>query len=83
MRKDNKTRSENYKALNNYEVSIGNTVIAKMYVASNGAGELRILQGMPREATVSKLVEDCPDFCRENGITLETYPYLFSATTKN
>lgn len=83
MNQNIKGRPNNYKALNNHEVSVGDTVIAKMYVGRNGGGELRILQGMPREATVRKLVEDCPDFCRENGITLETYPYLFSATTRN
>lgn len=76
-------KTKNYKALNKYEVSIGCKVIAKMYIDSNGRSELRILQGMPRDDTVRKLVEDCPDFCRENGITLATYPYLFSAKTRN
>ncbi|MET3139857.1 hypothetical protein AAKU61_004239 [Undibacterium sp. GrIS 1.2] len=67
-----------YKQKNAYEVMIRRTIIARMHIRHNGERQLRILQGMPREDTLNKLLTDCPIFCRENGINSNTYPLLFS-----
>lgn len=67
-----------YRAIGNNEVHVGAHCIAKMYIRHDGERELRILQGMPRDETVEKLLVDCPEFCRNNGITAGTYPLLFS-----
>lgn len=64
------------------EVRAGNKTIAKIYVKSDGTNELRILQGMPRDATVCKILEDCPDFCATYGITEMTHPPLFRETAE-
>lgn len=49
-----------------------------MYFRHDGEPELRIIQGMPRDETIQKLLSDCPDFCKHNSITSSTYPFLFS-----
>ena len=59
-----------------HNVYAGKTVIGRLYVGYNGT-ELRILQGMPREATITKLWEDCPEFCKDNGISITYIPKLF------
>jgi len=59
------------------EVKAGEKVIAKSYIGNNGY-EVRILQGMNREATINKICIDCPDFATSNGITEAYYPKLFS-----
>lgn len=70
-------KSDAYVATSNHEVCIGKLVVARMYVKHDGTKELRIAQGMPRDATRTKLLEDCPEFCRHNGITESTHPLLF------
>jgi regulator of sirC expression with transglutaminase-like and TPR domain len=72
-----KARIVTYVAKDAYEVCVRGTTIARMYTRHDGTPELRILQGMPRDETVGKLLEDCPDFCKQNGITRATYPKLF------
>ena len=67
-----------YYAINNDQVYIGTTCVAEMYIKLDGNRQLRILQGMPREETLNKLLADCPEFCAFNGITQSTYPRLFS-----
>lgn len=69
-----------------YEVLAGKIVIARSYLNCNGEErryEVKILQGMDRDATIKKICEDCPDFAKHNEITENYYPYLFSDTVKN
>lgn len=66
-----------YIAKDNNEVFCRKQVIARIYLKPDATKELRILQGMPRDATVTKLLSDCPEFCAHNGITSGTYPLLF------
>jgi hypothetical protein len=54
------------------------TVIGKLYTKADGEKELRILQGQPREETLQTILRDCPAFCRDNNITTNTDPKLFS-----
>ena len=70
-------RATTYIAKNPCEVGIRGTTIARMYIRHDGTPELRILQGMPRDEVVQKLLLDCPEFCESNGITERTYPLLF------
>lgn len=68
-----------------YEVRSGKTVIAKSYMAGDNSDrryDVRILQGMPRNETIKKICEDCPDFAKENDITEDYYPRLFSASKR-
>jgi hypothetical protein len=67
-----------YQAKGNNEAYADKICVARMYLRHTGEPQLHILQGMPREDTVKKLLADCPDFCVVNGITKNTYPLLFS-----
>lgn len=62
---------------NKYSVFCGKIEIARTYLGSNGY-EVKILQGMPRDATIKKICTDCPEFAQNNGINENYYPYLFS-----
>lgn len=53
------------------------TEIARSYVGSNGF-DVRILQGMAREETANKIIEDCPDFAAANNMMKTTRYKLFS-----
>ena len=65
-----------YTHKNNCEVFCGKKVIARAYL---GVGyEVRILQGMPRQETVDKIIADCPDFAKANNLTSNYIPKLFS-----
>ena len=66
----------------NCEVLCKNTVIARAYVGGDHGYEVRILQGMPREETMQKIREDCPEFLKANNIPEHYYPFLFSARKK-
>jgi hypothetical protein len=66
-----------YTHTNNCEVFAGNKVIARAYLGSNGY-EVRILQGMPRQETVNKILTDCPAFAEANNLTSNYIPKLFS-----
>lgn len=57
-----------------YEVKSGDIVIARSY----GIGDVRILQGMDRAATLVKINEDCPLFLVNNDFTIDKIPKLFS-----
>ena len=59
----------------------GKTVIARAYVGQDGY-EVKVLQGMDREATMKKIREDCPEFLEENNIPDNYYPKLFGASKK-
>ena len=59
------------------EVLSGKRVIARAYVGQEGYS-VRVLQGMPREATMKKIKEDCPEFLKTNNIPDNYYPKLFS-----
>jgi hypothetical protein len=63
------------------EVLCGKKVIARAYCGQNGY-EVRILQGMDREATMQKIREDCPEFLIANDIPDNYYPMLFGAPRK-
>ena len=63
------------------EVLCKNTVIARTYCGQDGY-EVRILQGMPREETMEKIREDCPEFLKANNIPDKYYPLLFGASKK-
>lgn len=67
---------------NNYSVFAGKTEIARLYI-DWPHDELRVLQGMPRMETVQKIIDDCPDFAKANGIDGTKSPMLFAACTKN
>jgi hypothetical protein len=66
-----------YKAVGNSHVLAGKKVIAISFLEENGY-RVRILQGMNRIATVNKIIEDCPEFAKENNLTPEYTPKLFS-----
>ncbi len=66
-----------YTHTNNCEVFAGKKVIARSYLGEDGY-EVRILQGMPREETAAKIIEDCPDFAKANNLTKDYRPKLFS-----
>lgn len=59
------------------EVLAGKQIIARSHLTPNGY-EVRIRQGMPRVQTIRKIVLDCPEFAKANGVTNDYYPYLFS-----
>ena len=59
------------------EVFAGKKVIARSYLGSNGY-EVRVLQGVPREEVIKRIVNECPDFAKANGITENYYPRLFA-----
>ena len=76
--KKSATNANTYVAKNQYEVVIrGNSLVARMYRRGDGTQILAIAQGMPREETLQKLLLDCPEFCKQNGITSATNPTLF------
>lgn len=61
----------------NSSVYAGKMEVARLYVDSP-FDELRVLQGMDRMATVYKIIEDCPEFAKQNGIDGSKRPLLFS-----
>jgi hypothetical protein len=64
-----------------YSVFAGKIEIAKSIMASDSSDrryEVLILQGMPREETIKRICEECPEFAKENDIDEKYYPYLFS-----
>lgn len=63
------------------EVYAGKIIIARAYIGSEGRS-VRILQGMPREETMQKIREECPEFLTKNNIPENYYPFLFSARKK-
>jgi len=73
-----------------YCVYCGKTVIAHTYVSDDTHRrgttkphiEVRILQGMPRDETIKKIIKDCPEFVEETGINENYYPRLFGAPKK-
>ena len=62
-----------------YSVNCGKIIIAQLYVGGTlkGNNELRIKQGLSRERTINKIIEDCPKFTKEYGLTKDYYPKLF------
>jgi hypothetical protein len=62
---------------NKYSVFAGKVEIGRLYVDSP-FDELRILQGMDRVKTVEKIIEDCPEFAKDNNIDGTKRPLLFS-----
>ena len=67
------------------EVLYKKTVIARAYI-EYGIGDtvysVKVLQGLPREATMKKIREDCPEFLEANNISDNYYPLLFGASKK-
>jgi hypothetical protein len=63
------------------EVLSGKKVIARAYCGQDGY-EVKVLQGMDREATMQKIREDCPEFLEANKIPDSYYPLLFGADKK-
>jgi len=63
---------------NKYSVFCGKTEIARAYVGDE-KDTVRILQGMPRTETIKKIIEDCPEYAKEYGLTPDYYPLLFGA----
>lgn len=60
-----------------FSVYAGDREIARAYVGPSGYS-VAILQGMDRDQTVRKIVEDCPEFASANNLTINTIPKLFS-----
>lgn len=58
------------------EVLYKKTVIARAYIGQDGY-TVRVLQGLPREATMQKIREDCPEFLKANQIPDNYHPLLF------
>jgi len=53
-----------------YSVFCGKREIARAYVRySDDECGVRILQGMPRIETADKIIQDCPEFAKENNLT--------------
>lgn len=65
-----------YKALGNYAVTCNGRIIAMSY-SSNDGYFAKILQGMPRDETVSKIINDCPDFAKANNMSNDKQVMLF------
>jgi hypothetical protein len=63
------------------EVLCGKKVIVRAYIGYDGYS-VRVLQGLPREATMQKIREDCPEFLTANNIPDNYHPQLFSASKK-
>lgn len=64
-----------------YSVYADKLEIARSYVNSYNTGrvyDVKILQGMPRTQTIAKICKDCPDYAKDNDITPDYYPHLFS-----
>lgn len=57
-------------------VYAGKLIVARSYIGNTGY-EVRLLQGMPKAETVEKIIRDCPDFARSNGLTIGTNVKLF------
>lgn len=62
-----------------YQIFAGKIVIGNLYLGGTlkGNNELRIKQGMDRTKTIEKIIEDCPEFTLEYGLTKDYYPKLF------
>ncbi len=60
-----------------YSVFCGKREIARAYVRYGDECGVKILQGMPRMETADKIIQDCPEFARENNL-IGKVPYLFS-----
>ena len=60
------------------EVLYKKTVIARAYIGIGTGYSVRVLQGLPREKTMQKIREDCPEFLTANKIPDNYYPLLFS-----
>ena len=61
-------------------VYCGKTEVARAYYAmfpDQRRYDVRILQGMDRKSTITRIVRDCPEFAAENDIDENYYPLLF------
>ena len=77
FKKINEDKEQKY-THNKYSVFCGKIEIARAYVGDE-KDEVRILQGMPRTETIKKIIEDCPEYAKEYGLTPNYYPLLFGA----
>lgn len=66
-----------YKTDGKSEVTCGKFIVARSYVGNDGY-EVRIRQGLNREATMEKIKVDCPQFLTANNIPANYSPKLFS-----
>ena len=67
---------------NGTSVFCGKREIARSYIScSTGKYYVCILQGMPRMETADKILQDCPDFARENNL-IGKVPGLFAPARK-
>jgi len=57
-------------------VKSGNKIIAQSYVGCRGY-EVRILQGMPRQNTMDRISQDCPEFLNANAWAVNKLPKMF------
>jgi hypothetical protein len=64
-----------------YQVYCGKTVIARAYV-DWPIDEIRILQGMPRMETITKIIAECPEYAKRYQLDGHKWPLLFSALKK-
>jgi hypothetical protein len=64
------------------EVFCKKIVIARAYVGGYNGYEVRVLQGMDRQATMKKIREDCPEFLKANNIPDNYHPLLFPESKK-
>jgi hypothetical protein len=65
-----------------HAVFCGKTTIAQSYLGMDGKYEVRILQGMPRIETYERILNELPEYARDNDMILGIVPRLFSPRKK-
>ncbi len=79
----NEAKSDKYVA-SKYAVYSPNKKLAIAIAYVDDDNPVRILQGMPREETIQKIIKDCPNFAKEHNLDGTKVPKLFSLqTSKN
>jgi hypothetical protein len=76
----NETKSDKYVA-SKYAVYSPNKKLAIAIAYVDDDNPVRILQGMPREETIQKIIKDCPNFANEYNLDGTKVPKLFSLQT--
>ena len=72
---------KNYTALGNYAVLCGSRIIA-ISVLGKDTYEALILQGIPRDETCAKIIDECPDFATANNMSNDRVIGIFCKMSK-
>lgn len=57
----------------------GKNPLGRVIVKYDDSYQLYILQGMPRDETVKKMMLDIPEYCAKYNINENTYPRMMDA----